>query len=85
MVSKKGPNKIKTEQGKEILTALEKEGRYVFHGSTELLEKLEPRQAKIWDKDKKEMIKHGEPSVVATPFAEIAIDIQSYYKQQDQS
>ncbi len=53
--------------------ALEKEGAYVFHGSTELLEKLEPRQAKIWDKEKKEMVEHGEPSVVATPFAEIAI------------
>lgn len=65
--------KIKTEQGRKTLMALEREGIYVFHGSTELLEELEPRQAKIWDKDKKEMIEHGEPSVVATPFAEVAI------------
>lgn len=72
-MSIENPNKIKVETGKESLMALEKEGAYVFHGSTELLEELEPHQAKIWDKDKKEMVKHGEPSVVATPFAEIAI------------
>ncbi len=65
--------KNKIEQGKDTLMTLEKEGVYVFHGSTELLEELEPRQAKIWDKDKKEMTEHGEPSVVATSFAEIAI------------
>ena len=58
------PNKTKTERGKEALIALEKEGAYVFHGSTELIEELEPRQAKIWDKNKKKMVKHGEPSVV---------------------
>ena len=61
------------ERGKETLMSLEKEGAYVFHGSTELIKELEPRQAKIWDKEKKEMVEHGEPSVVATPFAEIAI------------
>jgi len=66
-------NLSKIERGKETLMNLEKEGFYVFHGSTELIEELEPRQAKIWDKDKKEMIEHGEPSVVATPFAEVAI------------
>ena len=66
-------NLNKIERGKEILMNLEKEGLYVFHGSTESIEELEPRQAKIWDKDKKEMIEHGEPSVVATPFAEVAI------------
>lgn len=65
--------KIKIEQGRETLMSLEKEGLYLFHGSTELIEELEPRQAKIWDKDKKEMIEHGEPSVVTTPFAEVAI------------
>ena len=63
----------KIEQGKEALISIEKEGLYVFHGSIELIEELEPRQSKIWDKDKKEMTEHGEPSVVATPFAEIAI------------
>lgn len=61
------------EQGRETLMALEKEGVYVFHGSTELLKELEPRQAKIWDKEKQEMTEHGEPSVSATPFAEVAI------------
>ncbi len=66
-------NLNKIERGKESLMNLEKEGLYVFHGSTELIQELEPRQAKIWDKDKKEMIEHGEPSVVATPFAEVAI------------
>ncbi|OGM99266.1 MAG: hypothetical protein A2915_02635 [Candidatus Yanofskybacteria bacterium RIFCSPLOWO2_01_FULL_41_34] len=63
----------KIERGKETLMNLEKEGLYVFHGSTELIQELEPRQAKVWNKDKKEMVAHGEPSVVATPFAEIAI------------
>lgn len=66
-------NLNKIERGKETLMNLEKEGLYVFHGSTELIQELEPRQANIWDKDKKEMIKHGESSVVATPFVEIAI------------
>lgn len=61
------------EQGKETLIAFEKEGIYVFHGSPDLVEELEPRQPKIWDKDKKEVIEHGKPSVVATPFVEIAI------------
>ena len=70
-MSIENPNKI--GRGKEILMNLEKEGLYVFHGSTELIEELEPRQAKVWDKEKKEMTEHGEPSVVATPFAEIAI------------
>lgn len=64
---------MRIEKGRKTLMALEKKGLYVFHGSTELIEELEPRQAKILDKDKKEMIEHGEPSVVATPFAEIAI------------
>lgn len=63
----------KIEQGKEKLMNLEKEGIYVFHGSMELIEELEPRQPKIFDKDKKEMIEHGESSIAATPFAEIAI------------
>ena len=66
-------NLNKIERSKETLMNFEREGIYVFHGSTELIEELEPRQAKIWDKDKKEMIEHGEPSVVATPFAEVAI------------
>jgi hypothetical protein len=61
------------EQGKEALMSLEKEGIYVFHGSAELLPELDPRQAKIWDKEKGVMVEHGEPSVVTTPFAEIAI------------
>jgi hypothetical protein len=65
--------KNRIEEDKETLMSLEKEGVYVFHGSTELLEELETRQAKIWDKDKKEMTEHGEPSLVATPFAEVAI------------
>ncbi len=71
MSPEQAPNNI--ELGKETLIALEKEGLYVFHGSTELIQELEPRQAKIWDKNKKEMAEHGDPSVVATPFADVAI------------
>ena len=61
------------EGAKEKLLVLEKEGVYVFHGSPELLEELEPRQSKDYDYNLKQMVNDGEPAVVATPFAEIAI------------
>jgi len=62
------------ERGKDTLIALEKEGRFVFHGSLFLLsDELEPRQAKTLDKHTMNMINDGEPAVVATPIAEVAI------------
>jgi hypothetical protein len=60
-------------QSKDVLLEIEKEGVYVFHGSPDLIEELEPRQAKTLDKESGEMIQHGEPAVVATPFVEIAV------------
>lgn len=64
---------MKVEKGKEKLLALEKEGVYVFHGSPELLEELEPRQPKTYDHNQKQMTNDGKLAVVATPFVEIAI------------
>ena len=65
--------KMKIEKGKEKLLALEKEGIYVFHGSPELLEELEPRQPKTYDYNLKQIVNDGKLAVAATPFVEIAI------------
>jgi len=53
---------------RERLSSLEKEGKFVFHGSAREIEILEPRQPYI---EKGE--KHGNPCVATTPFADIAI------------
>jgi len=66
-------DELKIEEGKEKLMELEKEGIYVFHGSPYLLQELEPRQARTFDKEEDEMVDDGEPGVAASPFAEIAI------------
>jgi hypothetical protein len=60
-------------RGKEILHKLEKEGRYVFHGSARELSVLEPRQSLNKNDQSGKMEPHGEPAVCATPFADIAI------------
>ncbi len=52
---------------REKLLKLEKEGRYVFHGSTSSIDCLEPRQA--YNNNEKD----GLPAVFATPFADVAI------------
>ena len=65
--------KIEVERGKEKLLALEKEGVYVFHGTTVILDELEPKQGRNFDYKLKRMENDGEPAVVATPFAEVAI------------
>ncbi len=58
---------------KERLLALENTGKYVFHGSSDgSIEKLEPRQAKNMT-DNGINLDDGNPSVCATPYAEIAI------------
>jgi hypothetical protein len=58
---------------KEKLLALEKEGKYVFHGSAVKIGKLEPRQPEIFNTKEQKTEAHGEPGVSATPFAEVAI------------
>ena len=58
---------------KEHLVALEKDGKYLFHGSMHKLSFLEPRQPYTFDKEKDEMVEDGKPSVACTQFAELAI------------
>jgi len=60
-------------KNREKLLSLEKEGRYVFHGSPDIIETLEPRQAYNQNKEAGEMEKDGEPAVFATPYADVAI------------
>jgi hypothetical protein len=56
------------------LLELEKEDRWVFHGSPTKLEKLTPRQAYTYpDKSRETKIADGEPAVFASPIADIAI------------
>jgi len=58
---------------REKLLSLEKEGKFVFHGSPDSIEILEPKQPLIFNKQSKAREKHGEPCVAATPYADIAI------------
>ena len=54
------------------LHELEASGEFVFHGSpAEDIEELEVRQPHDWKTG--ERVEHGEPSVVATPYVDIAI------------
>lgn len=60
-------------KNREKLLAMEAEGKYVFHGSLESVEELEPRQAENSNKETGEQEKDGEPAVFATPHADTAI------------
>ncbi len=60
-------------KNREKLLALEKEGKFVFHGSSDVIEILEPRQAYNRNKETKQMEKDGVPAVFATPYADVAI------------
>ena len=58
--------------GKDKLHELEKTGKYVFHGSPIAdIQELEPRQP--YDYSSGDKVAHGHASVVATPYADIAI------------
>jgi len=61
------------DEGRKKLLELEKEGKYVFHGSSDILQVLEPRQAYNIDQKTGMNEKDGNPAVFATPFADIAI------------
>ncbi len=50
---------------------LEKQGIYVFHGSENLVDEFEPRQAHTVVEGKK--IPDGEPAIFASPFSDYAI------------
>lgn len=60
-------------KNRERLLSLEKEGKYVFHGSPDVIAVLEPRQAYNRSKETGNMEKDGEPAVFATPYADVAI------------
>ncbi len=60
-------------KNREKLLALEKEGKYVFHGSPEQIEILEPRQAEGKNEVTGEMERDGAPAVFATQYADMAI------------
>lgn len=69
----KPPKIEQVGKSREKLLSLEKEGRYVFHGSPDIIQTLEPRQAFNQSKESGVMEKDGEPAVFATPYAEVAI------------
>jgi len=61
------PRTEKISESRKRLLDLEKQGKFVFHGSLENLETLEPKQAYSFGK------KDKSPAVFATPFTEVAI------------
>ncbi|OGN01367.1 MAG: hypothetical protein A3B91_03755 [Candidatus Yanofskybacteria bacterium RIFCSPHIGHO2_02_FULL_41_29] len=59
---------------KQKLIELQKEDKYLFHGSpAKDIKELEPRQSYTIPKGKTEPIKDGPSSVSATPYLEVAI------------
>ncbi|MFH0852249.1 MAG: hypothetical protein V1845_01415 [bacterium] len=60
-------------EAKRELLRFEMDGKYVFHGSPLNLNKLEPRQAFDFDKEKGGLAEDGKPAVCATDRAEVAI------------
>jgi hypothetical protein len=66
------PPKIEIENNIEALRALEKEGKYVFHGSSVVITELEPRQPMNLGPDR-QMVEHGKPCVAASQMLDIAI------------
>lgn len=67
------PKKEKMGKGREKLLALEKEGKYVFHGSPVEIKELEPRQAQDYDREADISQDDGTPAVFASPYADAAI------------
>lgn len=60
-------------KNRKKLLLFEKKGKYVFHGSPDQIDILEPRQAEKKSKETGKMEKHGKPAVFATQYADIAI------------
>lgn len=59
--------------GKELLEALSRTGEFVFHGSPQKLDKLEPRQQMHFNPKTGKSESDGSPAVCASPDYEIAI------------
>lgn len=68
------PPRIEQEgKNRERLLLLEKEGKYVFHGSPENIDILKPRQTYYRSKETGNTEKDGKPAVFATQYADVAI------------
>jgi hypothetical protein len=65
------PTLEQISKNKERLLVLEREGKYVFHGSQESLDILKPQQAKKYDNGSKANTNDKKPAVFATPYVEI--------------
>ncbi|MEI7749574.1 MAG: hypothetical protein WCJ25_01065 [Candidatus Moraniibacteriota bacterium] len=66
-------NKEQISAARERLLSLEKEGKYVFHGSYERVEALEPHQACGYNEETGRHENDGEPAVFASTYADCAI------------
>ncbi|MFH1098567.1 MAG: hypothetical protein V1723_01400 [Candidatus Uhrbacteria bacterium] len=69
----KNPPDKEPGRNREKLLALEGEGTFVFHGSPDAVNALQPRQAYNYNKETGQMEKDGAPAVFATPHADVAI------------
>jgi len=58
---------------KELLHELEKSGRFIFHGSSGRIERLDPKQPLNWNRESKKMEPDGKPAVCASQFSDVAI------------
>ena len=68
------PSKIKQiGKNREKLLKLEKRGKFVFHGSLDTIDILEPQQAYNNNEKTGQMEKDGDPAVFATIYADVAI------------
>lgn len=65
--------KKQTTTGRQLLQQLEKTRKFVFHGSSKRLTKLQPRQQMNRDYKLGRLRKDGRPTVCATPYADTAI------------
>lgn len=77
MIEFKKEYSLETEEGvsenKKILRELEQSGDYVFHGSPLKVDLLEPRQAYNCNEQMQQNEEDGQPAVIGTPYADIAI------------
>ena len=60
-------------KNREKLLSLEKEGKYVFHGSPSIVEVLEPRQAGGHNEEVNNWEDDGAPGIFASSYADCAI------------
>lgn len=66
-------NPEQKRNSREYLLSLEKEGKFMFHGSPVRMDVIAPRQAFGDDRKTGERENDGTPGVFGTPFADVAI------------